>query len=128
MKIIIFSLIAATILSLTSCDYYSYQYDNPPWYHSHQESFELRGTVLDADSMWALSSLLIELRPSEKADTLITFTDTNGYFSFQYKSRYGSSSTLILTDTSGFYAPFDTLLWFSGRDYNAGFREIFINL
>lgn len=128
MKIIIFSLIAATLLSVTSCDYDSYPYDNPPWYHSQQESFQLRGTVHDADSMWALSSIQIELCPIDKSDTLTTFTDTSGCFSFHYKAQYGSSSTLILTDTSGLYTPFDTLLWFSGRDYNAGFREIFIHL
>jgi hypothetical protein len=129
MKTYVIFLLAAGLFVVTSCEYDSYPYYKPDGpHHNQQETFQLKGIVSDADSLWKLPSIQVLLIPSEVQDTFVSYTDTNGVFSFIYKLQYGDYAVLNFLDTSGVYEPHDTLLWFSGRDFNAGIREFFVHL
>jgi len=129
MKKYIFTLFAAMLLIVQSCDYDSYPYYYTDEFHpNQQETFQLTGTVFDADSLWTLPSIQVLLIPSGVRDTFVTYTDTSGVFSFKYGQRYGKSAVLNFNDTTGVYESNDTLLWFSNRDYNSGIRKILVNL
>lgn len=126
-KYVVFAMLTSLIALFACDDYYDYPYDD----HSqigNTESMFLIGNVTDADSLWAIEGCLVELIPSAKDDTLTVYSDSLGEFSFLYKESYGESASLTVTDTSGYYQQYDTILYFSGRDFNAGIREIFVNL
>jgi len=127
MKAYLFVILAAGSIILNSCDYdsYPYYYTGPS---NQAETFAVKGTVTDADSLWPIDKLMVLMKPISVTDTFVCYTDSTGRFNFNYGKKYGNSATFSFRDTSGTYEDYDTVLYFSGRDYGAGIREFFVNL
>lgn len=120
LSLFIFSMI------LISCDHDPYY-----WYDdtSPQPSyFTLSTKIVDTAAQQPLSGIKVMMKPDNWRDTLVKFSNASGVCSFLYKRFYGSSALIMFRDTSGTYAPLDTLLLFSGRDFHAGLKEIHVNL
>jgi hypothetical protein len=120
-------ILAVGAIVLHSCEYDSYPYYySPP--SNEAETFTVKGTVNDADSLWSIYNMMVLMTPISVTDTFVCYTDSSGVFNFNYGHKYGSSATFSFRDTSGTYEDYDTVLYFSGRDYGAGIREFFVNL
>lgn len=127
MKANIFFVIILALFLCGSCDFDSYPY----YYDSGQSKpndFKISGMVYDADSLWGVENIKVMMKPESTKDTFVKYTDSTGIFEFRFLKNYGSYATFMLRDTAGVYADFDTLLNFSGRDFNRGVREFFVYL
>jgi hypothetical protein len=114
------------LLYFSSCEYDSYPDDYG--FSPSPESFSLKGYLSDADSLWPLQDIKVFMKPAGLKDTLMEYTDSSGVVSFKFFRHFGSSAVLLFQDTTGIYDDTDTTLFFSGRDFNAGLREFFVNL
>jgi len=127
MKFSLVLVLISSIWFLCSCDHDS-PYHPYPGQGQPPASFELKANVTDSASTLAIENIKVSLKPAGISDTLVKYTDSLGIASFTFKKRYGSSAHIILKDTAGFYNELDLVLYFSGRDFNAGIREFFVNL
>lgn len=125
MKISILLVLLFFVFVSCDHDYFPDEYDYPP---SASYQFTVKGHVHDSDSSFTLSNIMVMMKPESLKDTLTEYTDSTGTFSFLFNRNYGSSALFMLRDTSGYYNDFDTMILFSGRDFNAGLREIYVNL
>ncbi len=91
-------------------------------------SFLINGIVMDSDTMQGVENIKILMKPEGIRDTLERYSDSTGVFVFRFNRNYGDFAKFMFHDTTGVYADFDTLLYFSGRDFNNGVRELFVNL
>lgn len=84
--------------------------------------------IQDSDSLWGIKNIKVMMKPESTQDTLVKFSDTTGVFDFRFSKNDGSFAKFMFRDAAGVYPDFDTLLYFSGRDFNSGIRELFVNL
>lgn len=120
-------LIALLFLVMLSCEYDYYPYPENDS-SNYSNSFLINGVVIDSDSLKGIKNIQISMFTNNNSDTITSITDSNGIFNFSFYRSDGASAIFETRDTSNIYGDFDTILHFSGRDFNEGLREFQIRL